>query len=152
MGDDHMSETENELEAAEVEESVEVEAVTVTDPLIYHLLPVSEWPRAFPFLSYCSPAQPITLDPDSQSIIVAEDADGNITGAAIVSGVFHIAYLLPLMKEVNILTMQREAEALLPSGSVYYTMTHDSPEVDVMRDELGMQKIDGAVMLVKKKA
>lgn len=151
MGDDRMNESES-VDAVRAESVVDEPAITITDdPLVYRLLPVDEWPHALPFLSYCSPGQLIILDPDSQSLIVAEDPAGNIVGAAIASGVFHIAYLLPLKKEVNILTMQREAEALLPPGSLYYTMTHDGDEADALQSELGMQRIDGAAVLVKKK-
>jgi hypothetical protein len=161
MGDDHMNE--NGLDSVEdsIENSVEEPETASAEAasanlLVYRLLPTDEWPRALPFLSYCSPGGTVSLDPDSQSIIVAEDHDGNIIGAAIVSGVFHVAYLLPLAKEVNILTMQREVEALLPVGILYYVMTRNGKNVEsgvnpVLGADLGMVRCDGTIYVAKVK-
>lgn len=139
MGDDPVESVSESVEVPETEMSV-VRLISLDDP------------RLAPFLSYCTPGQPSpVLDPDSQSVIAAEDSAGNLIGAAIVSGVFHVAYLLPLRKEVNILTMQREAEALLPRNTLYYTMTYDGDEADTLCDELGMQQAHGVTVLMKKK-
>lgn len=123
-------------EAMKSAESAEAETVNI----LYRELPEQDWPTARALLSFAYPDRPITLNPDTQRLIVAE-CDGVIIAAAIVSVAYHINYILPdeATELVRLDVLQSGAESLLPDESVYYTVVpDDSNDSERLTNELSM--------------
>lgn len=129
----------NMQDAANTDNTADTDA-DATVNVLYRELPEQDWPSARSILSFAYPDRPITLNPDTQRLIVAE-CEGVILAAAIVSVAYHINYILPeeATDLVRLDVLQSGAESILPDNSLYYTVVAgDIEEPNVLVDELGM--------------